>query len=346
MKKINYIRTVLVCFGIATMFSSYSQNTELAAFENYDFKPGSKILFDDQLVGDKVGSSPVSWKLKGGKTVVELIDSVKCIRYAEYYTGLFPKMPQVKKLPDNFTIEYDTWLDAGYDGNPGIQIHLIDLNDQEVIITPNKHDLSVSYPQDGRASKANPEEYAGETKFYNRWVHISIAYNKKHLTVYLDQYKQIDIEDCLLLPTQILVSGDCSQDMPILLKNFRIATGLPKPLTLENGKFITNAIKFDYNKADLKPESMSVLSEVVAYMNTNPNVKFEIGGHTDSDGDNAFNQKLSEARSNAVREQLIAMGIDASRLTSKGFGETKPLYENTTAEGKAGNRRVEFTLIK
>jgi len=89
--------------------------------------------------------------------------------------------------------------DAGYDGNPGVEIHL-NKGEQYVVITPNKHDLSVSFPGDGKESNKNPEEYFGENKFYNRWVHISIAYINKRLLVYLDQYKQIDIADCKLKP--------------------------------------------------------------------------------------------------------------------------------------------------
>jgi outer membrane protein OmpA-like peptidoglycan-associated protein len=87
---------------------------------------------------------------------------------------------------------------------------------------------------------------------------------------------------------------------------------------------------------------MGTLNGIVQIMKDNPDVKFEVGGHTDSDGDDALNLKLSQARADAVRTQLISMGIDASRLTAKGFGKTKPISDNTSPEGKANNRRVEF----
>ena len=80
-------------------------------------------------------------------------------------------------------------------------------------------------------------------------------------------------------------------------------------------------------------------------LKSNPELKFEIGGHTDSDGDAARNLTLSQARADAVKQLLAAQGIEASRLTTKGYGATKPMDSNATPEGKANNRRVEFTKI-
>lgn len=77
-------------------------------------------------------------------------------------------------------------------------------------------------------------------------------------------------------------------------------------------------------------------------MTDHPDLKFCIEGHTDSDGADDGNQTLSEKRAEAVRKELIKLGIDSNRLTSKGWGETKPVADNNTAEGKAQNRRVEF----
>lgn len=322
-----------------------SAQSDYKDYANFDFVPGETILFDDNLASDKPGASPLMWNIEGGKATVINEDEGIAISIDEYYTKLSPKFKGNTALPDTFTIEYDTWLDAGYDGNPGIQIHLMN-GDNEATITPNKHELSVNLPNSQIVSKDNPEEYFGENKFYNRWVHISIACMKKHLTVYLDHYKQVDIDDCGIKPQKILVSGDESGGMKILLKNFKVAKNIPQKFEIKNGKFITHAIKFDVNKAIIKPESMTVLKEVAGYLKANAAIKFEIGGHTDSDGDDASNMKLSENRAADVKEMLVSLGVNEAQLTAKGYGESKPIDTNATPEGKANNRRVEFTEIK
>ncbi|MCD4772928.1 MAG: OmpA family protein [Bacteroidales bacterium] len=111
---------------------------------------------------------------------------------------------------------------------------------------------------------------------------------------------------------------------------------------LQDGKIICTGIKFDVNKATLKPESMGPINEVFKLMEKHPEISFSVEGHTDSDGDNDFNQTLSEERAATVKATLISLGISADRLSSKGWGETKPNDANNTAEGKANNRRVEF----
>lgn len=104
-------------------------------------------------------------------------------------------------------------------------------------------------------------------------------------------------------------------------------------------------IFFDTDKFDLKSNSKIELDRLVALLKRFPNLKIEIGGHTDSDGNAEANLKLSYNRSQAVMQYLISQGIDKSRLTFKGYGESKPIASNATAEGKAQNRRTEFRVI-
>ena len=104
-------------------------------------------------------------------------------------------------------------------------------------------------------------------------------------------------------------------------------------------------INFDIDKATIKPESMGTLNMIVGVLKDNPDIKFEIDGHTDNSGTAAHNLTLSQQRADAVKDQLVKMGVDASRLSSKGLGDSKPISDNTTLEGKANNRRVEFVKM-
>ncbi len=101
-------------------------------------------------------------------------------------------------------------------------------------------------------------------------------------------------------------------------------------------------VLFDFNKATLKPESDAVLARVAALMSKAPALALEVQGHTDAVGDDAYNQTLSEARAKSVRDWLVAHNVAASRLSSKGYGKTRPVADNRTDEGRAKNRRVEI----
>lgn len=105
-------------------------------------------------------------------------------------------------------------------------------------------------------------------------------------------------------------------------------------------------IYFDFDKTTLKKESFVELNKVVDFLKGNPTVEIEISGHTDSKGSDDYNMNLSQGRSQSVVDYIVSQGIDSSRLTAHGYGETKPIDTNDTDDGRANNRRVEFTIIK
>jgi OmpA-OmpF porin, OOP family len=105
-------------------------------------------------------------------------------------------------------------------------------------------------------------------------------------------------------------------------------------------------IYFDFDKTTLKKESFVELNKVVEFLKTNPSVEIEISGHTDSKGADDYNLNLSQGRSQAVVDYIIGQGIDSYRLTAHGYGEAKPIDTNDTDDGRANNRRVEFTIVK
>jgi outer membrane protein OmpA-like peptidoglycan-associated protein len=116
---------------------------------------------------------------------------------------------------------------------------------------------------------------------------------------------------------------------------------------MDTGVFSTTEIVFETGKADIKPQSEEVLGKVGAFLTAHNEIKVEVGGHTDAQGSEANNQTLSEKRSAAVVEYLRAKfpGIQSDQLTSKGYGESKPIASNDTADGRSQNRRVEFKLL-
>ena len=110
--------------------------------------------------------------------------------------------------------------------------------------------------------------------------------------------------------------------------------------------FVLNDCNFETGKANLQPESYTVIDELVAYLVRKDDERIEIGGHTDNVGKAKSNQVLSEARANTVRAYLLMKGIDPSRVTAKGYGMSVPIASNKTAAGKAQNRRTEVKILE
>lgn len=105
-------------------------------------------------------------------------------------------------------------------------------------------------------------------------------------------------------------------------------------------------IYFDFDKTTLKKESFVELNKVVDFLKRNNTVEIEIGGHTDDKGSDDYNASLSQGRSQAVVDYLISQGVEDFRLTAHGYGESKPIESNDSEDGRANNRRVEFTVVK
>lgn len=122
----------------------------------------------------------------------------------------------------------------------------------------------------------------------------------------------------------------------------------PKRAQLSGDQIIiSEKIQFDYNSAVIKPESHSLLDEVVEVLNENADItKLEIIGHTSSEGKASHNLKLSKDRAASVVAYLVEHGIDAGRLKSDGKGPNEPIADNDTEEGKEANRRVEFKVVE
>jgi outer membrane protein OmpA-like peptidoglycan-associated protein len=137
-------------------------------------------------------------------------------------------------------------------------------------------------------------------------------------------------------------------DDPMLIRAFRFAEGgktLKEQLD-ETGRIVTHGILFDSASDKIKAESYKTLADIGQLLTGAPGLRLSIEGHTDSEGADDYNLKLSESRAKSVKSYLVdTYKIDGARLESKGLGETKPIASNDTAEGKATNRRVELVKL-
>jgi OOP family OmpA-OmpF porin len=144
--------------------------------------------------------------------------------------------------------------------------------------------------------------------------------------------------------------SDACPDAAETMNQYLDHDGCPdeKPQRVEITKqqiVIKEQIQFESGKATIRPASYAVLDDVVMVLKDYPDIRVRIEGHTDNVGNDATNLELSKSRADSVFEYIIARGIDARRLITEGFGETRPIDTNTTSEGKARNRRVEFHIL-
>lgn len=140
--------------------------------------------------------------------------------------------------------------------------------------------------------------------------------------------------------------GDHTFNMKVCLKDTTLEAqkefnNVPLP-----GTVVLLNVYFDTNKSELKPESNEAMDRLLSLMAAKDNLKIEVHGHTDDVGNDENNMKLSQDRANAVQDVLIKRGIESNRIKAIGFGESKPVADNGTADGRAKNRRTEFVITK
>jgi outer membrane protein OmpA-like peptidoglycan-associated protein len=253
-------------------------------------------------------------------------------------------------LPEKFTLEMDLWLtpQTGKGGNQWYKMFFYDATGRQVMEI--EFDNRVNYHLGWNYKSTSGENVNGDSKpviNFEGWHHFAISFNQRALKIYLDGVRLGNIPN-MTQPTNFMYS-----DFPMngasggALTNVRFAKGAV-PLydrMMSDGKFITYGITFDVGKSNIKPESMGEITRIVTLMTENPALKFSVEGHTDNTGNAASNQTLSEARSQAVVDKLVENGIDRDRLKAAGKGQTAPIADNATDEGRAKNRRVEFVKM-
>ncbi|MFO7613610.1 MAG: OmpA family protein [Bacteroidales bacterium] len=307
----------------------------------YDFVPGDRVIFEDNLVNEENGEFPSRWDLNNGNIEIAVFGGENVIMFRQYGSEIIPYLtnPKSDYLPEIFTVEFDLYLP-----NNSFSVYFFDRKNQSSPRGRTYLDIWKDKMEFSPSQGVLPD---GE-RIDNRWAHIAIAYTKGKMKAYINETRLINIPRLDFDPTGISMRALQSSDKNhFYIKNIRIAEGGVKyyDRLLQDGKIIASGIRFDVNKATLRPESMGIINEIAGLMRSNTDISFSVEGHTDSDGDDSFNQKLSGERAQSVVKTLVKMGIDPGRLTSKGWGENKPLDSNDTPEGKANNRRVEFVKM-
>jgi OOP family OmpA-OmpF porin len=346
--------TRLGCYNDAAIVSykpAYDEiintNKPKVVWAKYDFVPGQTVIFEDGPAKDEEnGEFPSRWDLYKGNAEIGEVNGENVIMFLEGGTYIVPYLKNSREdyLPDVFTMEMDVWFTKGSTTANRVYVYLGDKKNQGNRGGSNTHLTIMPHSlQCLNSEKDYPgtENVGWAVEKTGSWRHIAIAYTKGKFKAYFNDTRLINIPHLETNPSGITIE---SGNDNIFIKNIRIAKGGVKyyDRVLSDGKIVENGIRFDVNKASLKPESMGPINKIYKLMTKYPDLKFSVEGHTDSDGDEALNQKLSVARAKAVMDKLIAMGISADRLKYTGYGESKPVDTNATPEGRANNRRVEF----
>ena len=328
----------------------------------FDFVPGSRVMVFDDFSADALGDFPSRWNTNGTGEVVTLGDSKD--KWFQLKTGseYLPDLPE--PLPEEYTIEFDIavrGVDKKTSSSTVLEITLDDNNAFKS--SSNRARVRVPFCQYhpvgfrvvnwvDRSTVINNSIQGDIRAQVLRQPHISIAVNKTRFRLWVNEKKYVDIPRLVpgdgsikYLRLEPYYFKDGKEDL--FIRNLKIAEGgldLRAQLLAE-GKVSTNGIRFDVNSATIKPESYGVIRQIAMAMEESDR-RLNIIGHTDSDGDDNSNLTLSEKRAQAVKDALARdYGVNAGRMDVQGKGESDPVAENTSPEGKAANRRVEFVML-
>ncbi|SHJ95420.1 OmpA family protein [Pseudozobellia thermophila] len=345
---------------------SQSQNgtAPIGIYSKFDFVPGDEPLFLDDFSNDFVGDFPSRWNTNGsGELVTVEGETNKWLKILPGYDMAY--IPDISPLPDEFTLEFDViaiGLDDKTSSQSNFGIVVSDNNTFEQ--SANMGMVEYSFCQfidpgvivENRIAskrvirndvKANIRDVVKEKH------HISVAVNKERFRFWINEKKYIDVPR--LLPSNVQMQGikftlrgtDTTKES-ILIGNVKVAKGgvdLRRKL-LADGRISTTGILFDSGSAQIQPQSMGIIRQIYQVLQQDDSINLKIVGHTDADGDDAKNLELSKNRAEAVKNALVSIyKVSPNRLTTEGKGETQPVGDNATTDGKALNRRVEFIKL-
>jgi len=316
-------------------------------WENYDFVPGSKVLFYTDFSDDKVGNFARGLRYIGGQLDVVDRDGVKMLRSTARSQFL---IPVGKKLPQRFTLEIDviapTEPCCGYEAIAFEGGAELDRGDKSAEIHWHPNGTGIITSARGIGDANHPE--AMQEQLRGRVAHIRVLMDSAYFKLYTNERRMYNIPDLAFRRDSVIrvfVNGTEDANVAVFVTGIRVAeseTDVLYDALAAKGRWATQGILFATGKAQVQPESRPVLKEIAATLKQHGDLKILIEGHTDNVGAAASNLALSDARAAAIKAALVAdFGIEGARITTKGFGDTKPAAPNATATGRAQNRRVE-----
>lgn len=344
-------------------------------YSKFDFVPGEKVIAVEDFMQDAVGDFPAKWNTNGTGEIVTIGKSNAHWLKMGSESVVYPEF--INNLPDNFTFEFDlacnndfnfysTWFLINF--SPASQNDFSLMNEWKCYGNRQNGVKVGLHPQSagGQSGRKGYWLYQGGQEvlkneadiksFHHRTannVHVAMWRQKSRLRVYVNEEKILDIpkafSDNIKYSKILFTTCSYNKDQDAYyIGNLRLAVGAAdtRNKIITEGRLVTNGITFDVNSSNIKPNSYGILKEIADALKENPNVNIKIIGHTDSDGDAQKNMELSKSRAESVKRALVSeFGIDEKRMQTEGKGATQPLQPNTTPEGKANNRRVEFVKI-
>lgn len=335
------------------------QSTQnLQSYSKFDFIPGDKVIYFEDFSQDAVGDFPDKWNTNASGEIVTIgTFPGRWLKTAS--DARYKPMIKTSEFPDNFTIEYDIFFKTN-EGRNNLDIDIYSAaNEQdfyagtgtgsEFAMNAGGGGFQAFNWKDGVLGMNNDQSkdlFSDNAKVY----HVSIWIQKQRGRLYVNETKVYDLPMFIPAGTKlnaISFYSLCFENQNFI-SNIRIAVGAPdmRSKLMTEGKLVTRGILFDVNSDKIKAESYGTLKEIAQVLKDNAGVKVKIVGHTDSDGDDKSNLELSKRRAASVKVSLSTnFGIDAARMETDGKGESQPAGPNTTPEGKANNRRVEFIKL-
>jgi outer membrane protein OmpA-like peptidoglycan-associated protein len=302
-------------------------------------------------------------------------------KWLRMYHGSHFVSPVFPILPADYTVEFDLAMSLkaeGYiypsltfrlfesvAGDADARKYLLDDNNRNTVTAldytlfpgiEESSEISLSSTMKGSPYFRNDHKRMPRMSgHFHKPVHVAIWVQHQRIRIWMNEEKVYDIPQAVPAGSAfnrfaIALPGSVQEpeDLGYYITNLKFAAGAPDMRTklITEGKLVTHGILFDVNADRIKPASYGVLKEIAAVLQANKDVKVSIVGHTDSDGADAGNLSLSRRRAAAVKDALVkAFAIEAARLQTDGKGESQPVADNGSTEGKARNRRVEFIKL-